>query len=136
MEELKIKRNDLNQALMTLEESLVLMADPKYKEIFKSMRDSVIQRFVYTTDAFWKFIKMYMQSKLALRIQVNIPKEVLREAINVKLVSQEEYIVLLEAISDRNLASHSYDHKTADVIVLHVPEYYKCMKKIVTRLEF
>lgn len=135
MEELKIKKDDLFKALATLEEGITLMKEPKYQEILNSMRDSVIQRFEYTTDTFWKFIKLFMKSKLSLRINVNIPKEILRESINVSLISQEEYIILLAAIADRNLTSHSYDNKTADEIVLHVPAYYNCMKEIATRLK-
>src|SRR5438105_12097609 len=56
MEELKIKKDILLQALATFEESLEIMNNPKYEEIYETTRDSAIQRFEYTIDSFWKFL--------------------------------------------------------------------------------
>lgn len=58
MEELKIKKDILLQALSTFEESLEIMNNPKYEEIYETTRDSAIQRFEYTIDSFWKFLKI------------------------------------------------------------------------------
>ena len=52
MEELKLKKDILLQALATFEEALIIMDNPKYEEIYKTTRDSAIQRFEYTIDTF------------------------------------------------------------------------------------
>ena len=52
MEELKIKRDIVLQALVTFAESIEIMENPKYEEIYKTTRDSAIQRFEYTIDSF------------------------------------------------------------------------------------
>jgi len=65
MEIIKQKHGALLQALASLHESLEVFT--KHSNIVDDeimhaiIRDSCIQRFEYTFDAFWKFIKLYLE---------------------------------------------------------------------------
>ncbi len=70
MERLKLKYNDALKSLMTLEEIL--------KEPFSIIiRDATIQRFEYTFEALWKFLKEYLKEKEG--IISNSPKACFKE---------------------------------------------------------
>lgn len=135
MEELRSKQNILFKTLDSLKEAILLFEDPENKKYFKSFRDSLIQRFEYSIDGFWKYLKFYIQNKLKIGLDVNSPRDILREVVNAKVVSELEYKILIDAISFRNLTSHTYREETAERVSLHIPEYYECMKSILNRLK-
>jgi len=135
MEAVKVKRDALVQALVTYKEALDIMANPKYEEIFNTTRDSAIQRFEYTIDTFWKFLKFYMQNKLGVIIEFNNPRAILKEAFNHKLMTEDEFKKLSDGLADRNLTSHSYKEEVAHELAEHLPAYYDIMNKVVQRTE-
>lgn len=135
MEELITKKQIMLQALATYKEALDIMNNPKYQEIYTTTRDSAIQRFEYTIDTFWKFLKRYMQVYLNILIEVNNPRAILREAFTNKLMDSEELDMLTEAFADRNLTSHSYKEEIACKLASHLSTYYDIMSAIIKRAE-
>lgn len=133
MEELETKRNTVIKALTTYKEALDIMENPKYQEISNTIRDSVIQRFEYTLDIFWKFLKYYMQKKLSIVLEFNNPKAILKEAFNNKLIDENEFYHLIDGLADRNLTSHSYKEEVAHELAKHLPLYYEIMNNIIHR---
>lgn len=135
MEELKIKRDVVLQALATYAEAIEIMENPKYDEIYKTTRDSAIQRFEYSIDTFWKFLKFYMQEQLGLVIEIDSPRAILRKALNVQIITDEEFEQLIEGVADRNLTSHSYKEEVANMLAFHLPIYYEMMYEIINRMD-
>ena len=77
MERLKLRYHELTKALNTLEQIL--------KEPFSIIvRDASIQRFEYTFEALWKYLKHYLQEKEG-RI-CNSPKSVFREIFSIGFI--------------------------------------------------
>ena len=134
MEELALKKEIVLHALNTFCEALDIMNDPKYEEIYKTTRDSSIQRFEYTIESFWKFLKIYLQYKLGVFPKLEGSKGILREAMNAKLITNEEFEILVEGVADRNLTSHIYKEEIAELLVGHLPQYYATMIAIIDRL--
>lgn len=134
MEELKIKKDILLQALSTFEESLEIMNNPKYEEIYETTRDSAIQRFEYTIDSFWKFLKIYMQNQFDLVVKIDSPRSILREALNAQVITNKEFDELIEAVADRNMTSHSYKEEVANILAFHLSTYYQMMFEITHRI--
>jgi nucleotidyltransferase substrate binding protein (TIGR01987 family) len=97
------------------------------------IRDAAIQRFEYTFEAFWKFIKDYLRAKEG--IVCNSPKSCFRELFSVGVITEEETIRLLEMTDDRNMTSHTYKEKVAQVIYRKLKEYSKLMEEVIGRLE-
>ena len=81
MESLETKYQVVMQTLKTLHESLEVIRNPKYKELHNELRDSVIKRFEYSMDTFWKYLKEYLGSEHKINIIISSPKAIFRESL-------------------------------------------------------
>ena len=118
MEKLKRRATEVEKALETLEE---ITREP-YSVI---VRDAAIQRFEYTFEAFWKFLRDYLREIEGIRC--NSPKSCFREALATGLISEEQTITCLEMTDDRNLTAHTYIEKLAERIYKKVASYCNLM---------
>ncbi len=109
-------------------QSTLLVVVEKYKSKDDIIRDSMIQRFEYTVEAFWKMLKAYLSEEKG--IEAVSPKSVIREGRNVGLFSEAETELALEMIGDRNRSSHAYAIKLAIEIAKKIPRYAKLMEKV------
>lgn len=141
MEIIQYKFENLNKALNTLKVAMSLLSEYQDNEqccrqdLILALRDSLIQRFEYCVDLFWKFIKVYLEQKEKIELTSTSPRGVIRNAALIKLISEAESKKLLEMIDSRNQSSHIYRQEIADVIACNVPEYYKLMQNILERLK-
>jgi len=139
MENLKIRYESLLQALVSLQDSLDLLqnfSNVTNIRLHAAFRDSCIQRFEYSFDAFWKFIKLYLEECENVNLESNSPRYILKVAGSIAmLLKDENLIILFQALADRNLTSHSYNVETAEKIVCNTPLYYKTMFLIVMQLK-
>ena len=94
---------------------------PQYLENKENiiLRDAMIQRFEYSTEAFWKYLKAYLQTEHNL--SANSPREVIRTGLKAKLYSEEISKELLQMLDDRNLTSHTYVEELAESIAGRIP---------------
>ncbi|MBV8660553.1 MAG: nucleotidyltransferase substrate binding protein [Candidatus Dependentiae bacterium] len=139
MEIVKKRYESLLQALASLQESLEIFgnySDLNNSKFHAMFRDSCIQRFEYSFDAFWKFIKLYLEECENIELENNSPRYLFKIAENTEiLLKNEDMDILIQALSDRNLTSHSYNVETAEEIVSHIPLYYQTMFLIATELK-
>lgn len=144
MDRLKHKNEQLGKALITLEKAVMaikkyehgMLRDAQndaYEEDYRIHRDSVIQRFEYTVDLFWKFIKEYLEVAQALQ-GLKTPGEVVRTAFSIKLIDEEEAEKILEMIKSRNITSHMYVEEIAEQLKRVIPGYYEVLRGIVDRM--
>jgi nucleotidyltransferase substrate binding protein (TIGR01987 family) len=144
METINQKMTALVEALKSLHKSVELFY--KYghrfthepieenRELLMSMRDSMIQRFEYSTDLFWKVIKICLEEQGIITPIVS-PRGILREAIRARLLSESEGEMCMEMVESRNKTSHMYHELTAEEIAYQIPGYYELIKDITDRLE-
>ena len=126
MERLKIKYNDALRSLKTLGEIL--------KEPFSIIvRDATIQRFEYTFEAIWKFLKEYLKEKEG--IISNSPKRCFKEIFPLGFLTEEETVRCLEMTDRRNDTSHTYKEEVAQLIYGEIQGYYKLMKDLVAQFK-
>ncbi|HBY05728.1 MAG: Nucleotidyltransferase substrate binding protein, HI0074 family [candidate division TM6 bacterium GW2011_GWE2_42_60] len=145
MERLKKRHEQLLCLLNTLDEAILAMKElelrgksfnPKvdYEDEYRTYRDSVVQRFEYTIDLFWKYLKNYLEVAQVVT-GLKIPSEVMREAFSLRLLSEEETEKILEMIKSRNMTSHIYIEEIAERLALNIPEYYQLLQKLAERLK-
>ena len=153
MEKIKLKRQKLLEALDRLGESLEdlekvrQLTDQQLKELasqfdflekermYRSRRDSLIQRFEFCSDLFWKYLKIYMTDQLKRNVEVNAPESVIRDAHNAKIISEQDTRNLIEMIDDRNMSTNIYKEEIADQIGLKIALYYDIMRKYANNLK-
>lgn len=133
MEILTKRRDALEKALKTLEHSLKKLESKEFSD-YEELRDSIIQRFEYSTDTFWKFLKDYLTSVLKVQVDVARPKTVFKECFEVKIFSAKEFELSVNLIEDRNLTSHGYNENLAEEICGKIPQYFTLMQTVVNRL--
>ncbi|HXW86422.1 MAG TPA: nucleotidyltransferase substrate binding protein, partial [Candidatus Bathyarchaeia archaeon] len=61
---IEYKYDALCKALRTIEKGLAKIKETSDVDTLEMFRDSIIQRFEYTIDSFWKFLKIYLEEKL------------------------------------------------------------------------
>lgn len=134
MESLETRYSATKKCLASLHESLTTIENPKFKEIYKQLRDSVIQRFEYTIDTFWKFLRAYLEEKHGASFSLVSPKEVLRTALQAQILTQQEFNFFIDMVQDRNQTSHTYNELLAESIKKHIFNYYHIVKNVMDRL--
>src|SRR5436190_10205367 len=87
-------------ALQTLDEGIQLfyeyedICDKQFSErnekFFKTTRDSLIQRFEYCTDLFWKVTRIYLIEIEKMDVPVQSPRGIIRYAIKAGVFSEKE----------------------------------------------
>lgn len=117
--QLELAFKKLAKALTALE---IMVKKPM--EADRSNIDATIQRFEFTIELYWKLLKRILQTK---GVDVLYPRDVLQEAYAGKLIDHEQ--TWLNMLKDRNLTSHTYDEKLADVIYNNIKTYYPVLKQ-------
>ncbi len=126
MERLTLRYNDALRALNTLKDI--------GKETFSIIvRDAAIQRFEYTFEAFWKFIREYLKEKEG--IVANSPKACFKEIFALNFVSEEETVELQEMTDKRNDTSHTYKEAVAQSIYEKIKDYALLMEKVLDKFK-
>ena len=122
----KIKFEKFKKALLSLE---AIYLKPMQDD--RSNGDATIQRFEFTFELAWKFLKDYF---LERDLELHYPKEVIQEAFNVNLIDDE--VLWIKMLKDRNMTSHTYDEKLADEIYKRIKLYVpvlRCLLENITQ---
>lgn len=122
-----------NEKIKMLDEHVLLVLGYK-ADIEKSLQDSLIQRFEFCTDLFWKYLKRYEEEAYFLTLDEISPRSVITTACKAKIISEPDAELLLEMVKDRNFTSHTYKAEIAAQIGARVPQYYTVIKKYVDAL--
>src|SRR5580692_685621 len=103
MESVKTRFDALTNAIYSLKEALVLLDGTKNETLYEALRDSVIKRFEYSLDTLWKFLKEYLEQKYGVKVETASPKSVFRASLNNKIITDDEFEILITMTDDRNL---------------------------------
>lgn len=135
METINARCVAVRDALGTLIESLRLMNNPVIGgiDLREQIRDSVIKRFEYSMDSFWKYLREYVEKEHSVVLTIISPNSVFRACLTINLIDQAEFDALQAMVRDRNLTSHTYNEDLAQKISEHVVKYYSLMETILTR---
>ncbi|MFH1665510.1 MAG: HI0074 family nucleotidyltransferase substrate-binding subunit [Candidatus Omnitrophota bacterium] len=126
MERLKLKYQDGLKALETFRSILE-------EDFSVIVRDAAIQRFEYTFEAVWKFLKEYLKEREG--IISNSPKSCFREIFSLGFLTEEETVSCLDMTDKRNETSHTYREEVSKIIYGKSKDYYKLMKNLMDKFE-
>ena len=127
MERLKERLPLARHALASLQE-LLAIEHPSPVE-----RDAAIQRFEYTFEACVKAAQRFLL--LAEGISVGSPKGCVRASRDAGLFSDEQAVVGLEMVDDRNLTVHTYHERVAERIHRNLPRYAELLGHWLTAIQ-
>ncbi|WP_025270324.1 HI0074 family nucleotidyltransferase substrate-binding subunit [Hippea sp. KM1] len=124
--DLEERKTSFKRAFDRLKE--VIENTNKENEDYEVYRDSAIQRFEITTEAFWKCVKVFL--KIREGVVCNSPKGCMRELFLNGYVDENDLEILLNMIDDRNLTSHTYNEEVAEEIFQRLGGYVELLKKL------
>lgn len=136
MEGLEKRYSSAQNAIVRLGESMERLRRDEKSSDREAFRDSVVKRFEFTYEAFWKFLRAYMGQKLMLETSLlSNARLVFQKARTEKLLSETEFAMCIRMIEDRNQTSHTYDENFADELVERVSGYIRIMAALLARVE-
>ena len=97
MSKSKIKFEKFQKALISLE---AVYLKPMQED--RVNIDATIQRFEFTFELSWKFLKDFFFER---GLELNYPKEIIKEAFSVNLIDDEN--LWIKMLRDRNMTSHT-----------------------------
>jgi nucleotidyltransferase substrate binding protein (TIGR01987 family) len=90
------------------------------------------QKFEYTTELCWKAIKAFLKEEDG--IDEAAPKKVIKAYYVGGYVKEDDYLLLLDAIEDRNRLSHINDAETFNHILERLPDYVALFERVSAQL--
>ena len=93
-------------------------------------RDAAIQRFEFSFELSWKAIQKALRGE---GLDAASPKSCFREAYRLGWIQEEE--PWLSMLEDRNLTSHTYDAKLAEVVYRRLPAHLAALRALVACLD-
>lgn len=91
-----------------------------------------IQKFEYTVELFWKYVRSVLISEQ--RLVPNSPKGVLKDAVACGYLLEGEYPAAIQMYDDRNRCSHCYQQEIIPGILVRLPAHLAVMQAVFGRL--
>ena len=141
IENLQKKYKKASDALLTLKTALddmknvdrIAKSANEYKDkIYKTFRDSLVQRFEYTFDLTWKYLGEYLEAE-GRKVEIKTPKAIFRETLKTKHLSEVEVRLAIQMVDHRNLTNHGYDEELVESISEQILKYYQLLEGILQR---
>ncbi|EAA25774.1 nucleotidyltransferase substrate binding protein [Rickettsia sibirica] len=126
MSKINLKLEKFRKAFMKLED---IYLKPTTED--RAYIDATIQRFEFTFELAWKFLKEYFSQKGTF---LHYPKEVIKEAFVAGIINDESLWIYM--LTDRsNMISYTYDKKLADEIYNRIRTYVPELKKLLNIID-
>lgn len=82
-------------------------------------RAGIIEFFEMSFELAWKVLKDYLESH---EYEVKSPRETIKQAFQIGIIDNGH--VWIDALSDRNLTTHTYDEELANKMVVEILDLY------------
>ena len=130
---LKKKLADFETAFKRLKEAYDKTLEYKETDYYTFFRDSTIQRFEFTVEIMWKTLKSFLYKYEG--IICKSPKGCIRDFFTSGYLTEDEAVILLEMIDDRNMTSHTYHEEVAEKIFKDLKIYIPVIEKVLGKLK-
>jgi len=102
------------------------------ERLVDGMQNGQAQKFEYTIELCWKTIKIFLKEKDG--VDEAAPKKIIKAYFLGGYATEDDYLLLLEAIEDRNRLSHIYDAETFGAILARLPGYAALFERVCAQL--
>ena len=136
MERIESKYQALIKSQNAFERALQLYKNPPAivdQALQEALTASVIKHFELFYETFWKYLKLYLNSKFG--VDVTGSKTIFRAIHDQRLISEAELKKLLEIVEIRNATTHVYDEERAKKLSMSIIDHFSVMKKIVQAVD-
>ena len=111
-------------------ESLQRVLDPR---LIDGLESGLVRKFEIVTEQSWKLVKTFLLKKEGL--DTKTPKQAVKGYYNAGFMSEDDYLLWIQALDDRNTLSHRYDEGAYQQALDRMPNYAALFKRVVKTLE-
>ena len=86
--------------------SLQKILDPR---LIDGLENGLVQKFEIVTEQSWKLVKVFLLQKEGL--DEKTPKQTVKSYYKAGYLDEDDYLLWIQALDDRNILSHRYDEK-------------------------
>ena len=102
------------------------------ERLMDGMQNGRAQKFEYTTELCWKAIKFFLKEQEG--VDEASPKKIIKAYYLGGYTTESDYLLLLDAVEDRNRLSHIYDTATFNSILGRLPAYAALFERVSAQL--
>ena len=102
------------------------------ERLVDGMQNGRAQKFEYTTELCWKAIKFFLKEEEG--VDEAAPKKIIKAYYRGGYTTEDDYLLLLEAVEDRNRLSHMYDEASFSNILARLPGYAALFERVSAQL--
>jgi len=102
------------------------------ERLVDGMQNGRAQKFEYTTELCWKAIKIFLKEQEG--VDEASPKKAIKTYYLGGYTTEDDYLLLLDAVEDRNRPSHVYDAETFNNILVRLPGYAALFERVSAQL--
>ncbi len=146
METIEKKYDNVKKALQRLGESLSYFTHAKEKHLklqlssdedieYTVARDSIVQRFEFSVELFWKYLRLYLEEHEKVELEENTPRAVIRSGCQARILTEEQANSCMRMIASRNLTCHIYKEEIAEQLARDIPQHWTLLKELVARIQ-
>jgi nucleotidyltransferase substrate binding protein (TIGR01987 family) len=111
-------------------ESLQSVLDPR---LIDGLENGLIQKFEIVTEQSWKLVKAFLLENEG--IDSKTPKQAVKGYYKAGYLNEEDYLLWIQALEDRNTLSHRYHENAYQTALGRMPDYAKLFNQLVEKLE-
>lgn len=104
--------------------------DPR---LIDGLQNGKAQKFEYTMELCWKAIKFFIKHHEG--IDEASPKKVIKAFYLSGHLHEDDYLMLVNAIDDRNKLSHIYEKREFDLIITRLPQYAELLQRVLDTMQ-
>jgi nucleotidyltransferase substrate binding protein (TIGR01987 family) len=102
------------------------------ERLMDGMQNGRAQKFEYTTELCWKAIKAFIKEEEG--VDEATPKKIIKAFYLGEYITEDDYLLLLDAVEDRNRLSHIYDATTFNGILARLPGYAALFERVIEQM--
>lgn len=126
----------LDRALIAYDKRSLFTSPSGYEDdLIIGLRSAVIQSFEYSADHLWKYLKVYLEQVKNVSMETTSPSDIIRHAVQIKLLNTAEGESVIDMIKVRNKTSHIYKEEFADFTAKKAKEYCLLMYNILVKMK-
>lgn len=130
--------NSLGEALVhfdTVDENYASIKDHFDRDnVVRTCRDSVFQRFEYSSHLFLEYFKKHLVRSLGVS-KIRSINDSIKKAEKEGVLSQNEARVLVVIVESRKLLPCACDGEVVEQLIREIPGYYKTLLSLVERIK-
>jgi len=111
-------------------DSLQNILDPR---LIDGLENGLIQKFEIVTEQSWKLTKFFLLQQE--EIDAKTPKQTVKECYKAGYLSEDDYLLWIQALNDKNTLSHRYNEESYQQALERMLNYANLFDRLIKTLE-